>query len=129
MGPQNKGARQADPETVANSDAIGFQLTHFLEQRLRRQDDAVANQTVNMLTQDTGRDQMKRRSPAVNHQGMAGIVSALEANNGRDLVGQQINNLTLAFITPLGAQHNNVFTHDSLSMRLPRRTGVSQVYL
>jgi hypothetical protein len=72
---------------------------------------------------------VKRCFLAVNYQGVTGIVPALEANNRSDLIGQQINNLTLAFITPLGAQHNNVFTHDSLSMRLPRRTGVSQVYL
>ena len=72
---------------------------------------------------------MKRCFLAVYYQGVSGIVPALEANNRCDLVSQQVNNLTLAFITPLGAQHNNVFTHDSLSMRLPRRTRVSQVYL
>jgi hypothetical protein len=49
------------------------------------------------------------------HQRMPGIVTTLEAHHSRHLIGQQINNLTLAFITPLGAQHYNIFTHDSLS--------------
>ncbi len=52
---------------------------------------------------------------AFDHQRMAGIVTALEAHHRRHLIGQQVNNLTLAFITPLGAQHYNIFTHDSLS--------------
>ena len=82
-----------------------------------------------MLTQNTGWNQVQGSLLAVDHQCMTGVMATLEADDGRDLVGQQINDFTLAFITPLGAQHNNVFTHDSLSIRLPRGTGVSQINL
>ena len=45
------------------------------------------------------------------------FMPALKADNGSHLVCQKVNNLALAFITPLGAQHNYVFTHDSLSIQ------------
>ncbi len=129
MSTQNDRARQTDAEAIANRHVIGFQLAHFFQQSLGRQDNTVADEAIDVLPQNAGRNQVKRCFLAVNYQGMTGIVPALEADNRCNLVGQQVNNLTLAFITPLGAQHNNIFTHDSLSMRLPRRTGVSQVYL
>jgi hypothetical protein len=60
---------------------------------------------------------------------MAGIVAALKAHHRRNLIGQQVNNLAFSFITPLGAQHYNVFTHDSLSVRPRQLMGCPQVYL
>jgi hypothetical protein len=48
---------------------------------------------------------------AVNHQGMAGIVSALETNHHGRAVGQDIDYFALAFVSPLGAQNYYAFTH------------------
>ena len=42
---------------------------------------------------------------------MACIVAALKANNSGSPVCQQVNNLALALVTPLGADDNYVFTH------------------
>jgi hypothetical protein len=39
---------------------------------------------------------------------MACIVSALKSNNATDLFGEPINNLTLALVTPLGTDHDDV---------------------
>jgi hypothetical protein len=38
---------------------------------------------------------------------------ALEPNHGIHVPAQQVNDLALAFITPLGAQHNDAFCHFS----------------
>ena len=48
---------------------------------------------------------------AVDYQRMAGVVATLEARHGRGTVGQQIDNLSLAFVTPLGADDDDVFSH------------------
>jgi len=38
---------------------------------------------------------------------VAGIVAALETHYCADFFGQQIDDLALAFIAPLGAENNN----------------------
>jgi hypothetical protein len=38
---------------------------------------------------------------------VAGIVAALEARDGADLLGQQIDDLALAFIAPLGPENDD----------------------
>ena len=42
---------------------------------------------------------------------MAGIVATLKTDDGRCFFSQQVNNFTLTFVTPLGAQNNNAFAH------------------
>ena len=49
---------------------------------------------------------------AVDDQRVAGIVAALEARHGSGPLGQQVDNLALAFIAPLGADDNDESTHD-----------------
>jgi hypothetical protein len=46
---------------------------------------------------------MKYGLVAIDHQRVAGIVAALIAYDYLRLISQQINNLALTFITPLGA--------------------------
>jgi len=43
---------------------------------------------------------------------MAGIVTTLKTGHQRGLIGKQIDDLALAFITPLGAENDYVLTHD-----------------
>src|SRR5690606_40901263 len=56
-------------------------------------------------------DQVQGGLDAIDHQRVAGVVAALEAGHGGHQVGEQIDDLALAFVTPLGAQHNYVFSH------------------
>jgi hypothetical protein len=42
---------------------------------------------------------------------MTGIVATLKARNSGRPVCQQVNDLALALVTPLGADDNYVFTH------------------
>jgi hypothetical protein len=48
---------------------------------------------------------------AVNDQRVTSIMPALEAHYGIHLTGQQVNYLSLALVTPLGAQHDYAFCH------------------
>ena len=40
---------------------------------------------------------------AVDNQGVTGIMAALKSRNDGHLIGQQINDLALSFVTPLSA--------------------------
>ena len=54
---------------------------------------------------------MQDRGLAIDNQCMACIVATLKARNGCRPVCQQVNDLALALVTPLGADDNYVFTH------------------
>src|SRR5690606_26228932 len=56
-------------------------------------------------------DEVKRSFHTIDHQCMTGVVAALEADHGGGPVREQIDDLALALVTPLGAQHNYIFTH------------------
>ena len=46
------------------------------------------------------------RSLAVDHERVAGVVTALEAHHRGGALGEQIDDLALAFVAPLGADHD-----------------------
>ena len=84
-----------------------FQFVDFLDQRGRRQHHAVADQAQRVGAQDAGRDQVQDGLLAPDDQRVAGIVAALETDDGTDFLGEQIDDLALAFIAPLGAENDN----------------------
>jgi len=47
----------------------------------------------------------------VDDERMAGIVSTLKPCDSRRAVREQIDNFSFAFVTPLGTDDNDVFTH------------------
>ena len=53
MGGQDQRTGVADPQAIPHRHAVLLQLAHFLEQRVRRQHHAVADQALDMLAQDT----------------------------------------------------------------------------
>ncbi len=54
---------------------------------------------------------MQHGFAAADHQRMACVVTSLEAHDMRGLFGQQVDDLALAFITPLGAQNYYTLAH------------------
>src|SRR5690606_13776592 len=59
------------------------------------------------------------------HQGVAGVVAALVAHHRGGLIGQQVDDLALALITPLGTQDDDVLAHNTCPLRTlgSRRAG------
>ena len=53
----------------------------------------------------------------IDNQRVASVMTTLITHHSRGLIGQEVNDLTLAFITPLGAQNNYVFTHHFISVK------------
>jgi hypothetical protein len=91
----------------AHFDALGLELADFLLQRGRRQHDPVADQAQHVLAHDPGRDQMQHGLLAADDQRVAGVVPTLEARDRTDLLGQQVDDLALAFVVPLGTEDDD----------------------
>jgi hypothetical protein len=58
--------------------------------------------------ENPGRNQVKDKLVFAHHQRVAGVVSSLIAGHHLGLPGQKIDDLPLAFISPLGAHHDYV---------------------
>jgi len=98
MGRQDQGARLTDPQTRAHVHAPLFQHADLVQQGIAGKHHPVADHAGDVLAQDARRNQVQGRGLPVNHQGVARIVAALETGYTTDLLCQQVNDLTLAFI-------------------------------
>ena len=57
---------------------------------------------------------MQNRFGSGDDERVASIVTTLEPGDGSSAIGQQVDDLALALIAPLGAYDYNVFTHPPL---------------
>ena len=101
-------------------DALLFQLGDFFDERVRVEHDAVADDRQLSRTHHARRQERELVGGAVDHQRVAGIVAALEADHDVGLLRQPINNLALALVAPLGADHDNI-GHQQMSPKNGRR--------
>ncbi len=92
----------ADPQ-VADGDALALQPLELVDQDLRVDDDAVADDARRPRVQDAGRDQVQLELLGAANDRVAGVVAALEAHDEVGLLGEQVGDLSLSFIAPLGA--------------------------
>ena len=106
----------ADEQAAADVDAEPGQLVHLREQRRRIDDHAVADDAGDAVVQDAGRDEVQDELLAAHVDRVAGVVAALVARHDVEARRQQIDDLALAFIAPLGAQHCDVHERQSSSL-------------
>ena len=59
---------------------------------------------------------MKNSFFTTNNQRMAARCVPLKAHHCVGLLRQQVNDLALALITPLGAEYDDIATHDAVSL-------------
>ena len=85
-----------------------FELVHLGEERRRIDDHAVADHAGDARVQDARRNQVQDELLAADVDRVAGVVAALVAAHDREMRRQQIDDLALAFVAPLGAQHGDV---------------------
>ena len=96
----------ADPQ-AREVDALRAQLVQLAGQHLRVDHDAVADRAQLAGIEDPGRDQVELPVHAVAHDRVAGVVAALEADHHVGLLGQQVDDLALALVAPLGAHDHD----------------------
>ena len=103
------GRRYADAR--ANLDALELQRLDLLAQGVQGQHHAVADQAFYPGLQDAGRYQVQHGLLAVDDQRVAGVVAALEAHHRGCALREQVDDLALAFVAPLGADDDEVLGH------------------
>src|SRR5690606_18288991 len=88
-----------------------FQLADLFQQRLGRQHHAVADVAGNVRMHDARRYQAQNGFIAIDPQRVARIMAALETYDTLRRLSQPVDDLALAFVTPLGADHHNILAH------------------
>jgi hypothetical protein len=96
---------RADLQARTHVDALRFELFDFLLERGGRQHDAVTDEAQRVVAQNARRDQVQHGLLALDDQGVAGVVTALEARDGADAFGQQVDDFAFAFVAPLCAKN------------------------
>ena len=88
-------------------DPLVGQVIDFIQEHFRVHHHAVSQQAGFPL-EDARRDQMADELLPVDHHGVAGVVSPLEADHHVRHFCQQVHDLSLALIPPLGTDDNDV---------------------
>ena len=83
------------------------QAVDLLAEHLRVDDDAVADHAQLAGVEDPRRDQVELERLAAADDRVAGVVAALEAHDGVGLLGEQVGDLPLALVAPLGADDDD----------------------
>ena len=87
--------------------ATGFDLLHLLEQDPRVQDHAVADDAGGVGVEDSRRDQVETEFLAGADHGVPGVVAALRPDDHVGPLGEEVDDLTLALVSPLPADEDD----------------------
>ena len=98
----------ADGELLADIDARTFQHFHLLDQRRGIDDHSVADHGLDSRPQNAARNQLENKLLGADEHGVPGVVAALVASHHRKLLGEEVDDLTLALVTPLRTQYDDV---------------------
>ncbi len=91
-----------------DGDAQTFEPPDFVDERPRIHHHAIADDGKLARPDHAGRQQAQFVGDAVYHQRVAGIVAALEAHHHVGSRRQPVDDLALAFVAPLGADHRDI---------------------
>ena len=97
----------AEMRSARRVDAAAPELVELVGQHLGVDHDPVADHAQLARVEDPGRHQVKLPRLAVADDRVAGVVAALEAHDGIGPLGEQVGDLPLAFIAPLGADDHD----------------------
>jgi hypothetical protein len=92
-----------------------LQTVDLLNHNGRIDNDAVTDNTNLMVMQDAGGNQMENGLLPIDDKGVTRIVSPLKSCDHIRIFRIQIDNLSFAFITPLGSNHHDV-CHEKSSL-------------
>jgi hypothetical protein len=106
----------ADEQAIADVDSRARELVDLCEERLRVDHDTVADHAGDAFVQNARRQQPQHELPAARVDGVPGVVSSLVSGDDGEVAGEEVDDLALAFIAPLGAEHCNVHV---LALYLP----------
>ncbi len=108
---EHERAQRAHAEALEYRYAAPCQHVGLGQERLERHDDAIADETAHAIAQHARGDQRENGLDAVDDERVAGIVPALESRDRGDALGQQVDDLALSLIAPLGADDDDEAAH------------------
>ncbi len=85
------------------------QRVELVDQHTRVDHDTVADHAALAGIQDPGGDQVQLPLLAAADDRVAGVVAALEADDGVCVLGEQVGDLALALVAPLGAHYHDAW--------------------
>ncbi len=100
-------------QPALNGHAALFQIIEFPEQCRQVHDDPVSDHAIHAGPQDAGRYEMEDRLFLTDDKRVTGVVPALETDHYLRPLGQKIDDLPLAFVTPLGTDDDYAPAHRS----------------
>ncbi len=98
----------ADEQVFLDGDAERAQAVDLLDERNRIDDDAVADHADLAGPQDARGDEVQHVLLPAEDDGMAGVVAPLTAHDDVGAAREHVDDLALAFVTPLRAYENDV---------------------
>ena len=87
-------------------DAPAQEHVHLGDEHAGVDHHAVADHRGDVVVEDAARAQLEGEALAVDHQGVAGVVAALVADDQLHLLGDEVGELPLALVAPLGTDHH-----------------------
>ena len=103
-------------------DALRLERIHFLQEDVWIENDTVADEAEFFLVENTGGDGVQDGALTVHFDGMPGIVAALETHDDIAVRSQHVNDFSLSFVAPLGADNNGI-GHIFTFFRFPGKAG------
>jgi hypothetical protein len=100
-----------------------LQVGYFPEQRNRIDDQSIANHAELARMERAGGDQSQNEFFSADDQRVRCVVSALEADDDVSVSGEHIDNLALALVSPLRADHGHCLHFSPLE-----RTSISRAH-
>ena len=97
-----------EDEVRADLDTEPSQLVRLALERDRVHHHSVADHAQDPLVEDPGGDEVEDELPPAHDHGVARVVPAVVAGHHLDPRGQQVDDLPLAFVAPLGAGDHDV---------------------
>src|SRR5688572_8165801 len=87
---------------VVGSDAAALEVRELLAEDLEVHDRARPDDAERVRVEDAGRHEMELEGAVLVDDGVAGVVAALEADDHVRLLRQEVRDLALALVAPLG---------------------------
>ncbi len=97
----------AHVESPFDVDAVGDELVDLGEQRLGIEHDAVADRAAHALVQDAARDLVEDERQVAQVDRVPGVRAALVADHPVGALGEDVDEFSLPFVAPLGADDDD----------------------
>jgi hypothetical protein len=98
----------ADAQVSGNVHPRGCQLPYFFEKGNRIDDEAISDHGDFSRMEDAARNQTQDELAVADQDRMASVVPALIANDVVKPVCEQVDELALAFVSPLGSENDDI---------------------